>query len=134
MLFPGKILKSNLTALSRNWETLRNYGDVWIVAVQKLTEILRHCTIVLSAVVSIYRLNGMYPSIVYAFREELDDEEYEETREDTLSQLKEFQESLKSVAGGNMSLVDSIGAMNLVHVNIVKHMFRMQLILFCNSV
>eukprot|EP00041_Stephanoeca_diplocostata_P012072 m.201208 g.201208 ORF g.201208 m.201208 type:complete len:194 (+) comp18798_c0_seq5:158-739(+) len=46
-------------------------------------------------------------------REELDDEEYEETREETLSQLKEFQESLKSVAGGNMSLVDSIGAMNL---------------------
>jgi hypothetical protein len=46
-------------------------------------------------------------------REDLDDDEYEETKNDTVEQLKEFQESLVKMAAGNMSLVDEIGAMNL---------------------
>lgn len=45
---------------------------------------------------------------------DLDDDEYEESKEDTVEQLKEFQESLKTAADGDMSLVDSVGAMNLV--------------------
>jgi hypothetical protein len=45
---------------------------------------------------------------------DLDEDEYEEMKADTQEQLKEFQESLKDTAAGNLSLVDSVAAMNLV--------------------
>lgn len=48
------------------------------------------------------------------FREELDDEEYEETKKETLEQLSEFNESLKKLMSGNMTLVDELGGMQLV--------------------
>ena len=52
--------------------------------------------------------------IVIPFRAELEPEEYEETRNETMEQLKEFQVSLNKLAKGNMSLVDDIGSMQLV--------------------
>jgi hypothetical protein len=40
--------------------------------------------------------------------------EYSETKQDTLDQLQELQASLLKMADGNLSLVDSLGAMQLV--------------------
>lgn len=47
-------------------------------------------------------------------REDLEPEEYEETRNETLDQLKDFNESLTKMKGGNMSLVDDVNRMQLV--------------------
>ena len=41
-------------------------------------------------------------------REELDDDEYEETRADTLAQMKEFQVSLSKMMSGDVTLVDKV--------------------------
>lgn len=49
-----------------------------------------------------------------SFREDLDDDEYEETKNETLEQLKEFQESLNHMVEGNLSLVDELNSMQLV--------------------
>ena len=48
------------------------------------------------------------------FREDLDDDEYEETKEETLEQLKDFKESLNKMMAGNMTLVDELNGMQLV--------------------
>lgn len=47
-------------------------------------------------------------------REDLDEEEYEETKKETLEQLKEFNDSLTKMKGGNMTLVDELNRMQLV--------------------
>lgn len=47
-------------------------------------------------------------------REELDPEEYEETKRETLEQLSEFHDSLEKILSGNMTLVDELGGMQLV--------------------
>lgn len=47
-------------------------------------------------------------------REELDEEEYEETKKETLEQLSEFNDSLKKILKGDMTLVDELGGMQLV--------------------
>ncbi|MEQ2185981.1 hypothetical protein GOODEAATRI_024015 [Goodea atripinnis] len=47
-------------------------------------------------------------------REELDEEEYEETKKETLEQLEEFNDSLKKIMTGDMTLVDELGGMQLV--------------------
>lgn len=54
-----------------------------------------------------------FASAVY-FREELDDEEYEETKKETLEQLNEFNDSLKKIVTGDMTLVDELSGMQLV--------------------
>ena len=41
-------------------------------------------------------------------REELDDEEYEETKADTLDQLKEFEKSLKTMSSGKTSVMSDL--------------------------
>lgn len=56
----------------------------------------------------------LLPDVRSTRRADLEDEEYAEMKQDTLEQLKEFQESLTNMAEGNMSLVDEIGAMQLV--------------------
>ena len=48
------------------------------------------------------------------FREELDDAEYEETKGETMEQLREFNESLQRLISGDVTLVDQLGAMQLV--------------------
>jgi hypothetical protein len=44
----------------------------------------------------------------------MEPEEYAEQKEDTLEQLKDFQQHLSSLRSGNLSVVDSFGAMQLV--------------------
>jgi diphthamide synthase (EF-2-diphthine--ammonia ligase) len=48
------------------------------------------------------------------FREDLDEEEYEETKEETLAQLKEFQESLDKATSGDITLEDELTSLKLV--------------------
>jgi hypothetical protein len=47
-------------------------------------------------------------------REELDADEYEETKKETLEQLSEFNDSLKKIMSGNMTLIDELSGMQLV--------------------
>uniref|UniRef100_A0A2K6BBZ5 Protein LZIC n=1 Tax=Macaca nemestrina TaxID=9545 RepID=A0A2K6BBZ5_MACNE len=49
-------------------------------------------------------------------REELDTDEYEETKKETLEQLSEFNDSLKKIMSGNMTLVDELSGMQLAPV------------------
>jgi hypothetical protein len=47
-------------------------------------------------------------------REDLDEEEYEETKSETKEQLKEFNESLSRMQEGDLSLVDDVNRIQLV--------------------
>ncbi|KNC50103.1 LZIC protein [Thecamonas trahens ATCC 50062] len=55
---------------------------------------------------------------------ELDEEEYDEMREETLEQLAEFQETLSSLMEGDMSLVDDLSAMKLAIQAAVSQAFQ----------
>ncbi|XP_057175963.1 protein LZIC [Triplophysa rosa] len=57
-------------------------------------------------------------------REELDEEEYEETKKETLEQLSEFNESLKKLMSGNMTLVDELGGMQLAIQAAISQAFK----------
>lgn len=57
-------------------------------------------------------------------REDLDDDEYEETKQETLDQLKEFQESLKKMVEGNMTLVDQLDGMQLAIQAAISEAFK----------
>jgi hypothetical protein len=46
-------------------------------------------------------------------RDELDEEEYVNTRKETIEQMKEFEVSLKRLVEGNVTLVDSVGTAQL---------------------
>ncbi|KAL0277562.1 UNVERIFIED_CONTAM: hypothetical protein PYX00_004801 [Menopon gallinae] len=46
-------------------------------------------------------------------KDELDQSEYNDTKEETLEQLKEFNERLSKIMSGNMTLVDELGSMQL---------------------
>ncbi|KAF4795549.1 Protein LZIC [Turdus rufiventris] len=46
--------------------------------------------------------------------EELDADEYEETKKETLEQLSEFNDSLKKIMSGDMTLVDELSGMQLM--------------------
>lgn len=50
-------------------------------------------------------------------RADLDPEEYEEAHKDTMEQLNEFQLSLSRMTSGDMTLVDSFNAMQLVRIH-----------------
>ena len=56
-------------------------------------------------------------------RADLDDTEYQEMKSDTLQQLQEFRASLDKMAKGNMTLVDSFGAMQLAMQAAVSEAF-----------
>jgi hypothetical protein len=47
-------------------------------------------------------------------RGDLDQSEYEETKNETMEQLREFNESLSKMISGDMTLVDQLGSMQLV--------------------
>ena len=53
-------------------------------------------------------------NVNFQSRDELSPEEYKEAKEETVEQLKEFNESLQKMMSGNMTLVDDLGAMQLV--------------------
>ena len=56
---------------------------------------------------------------VFVNRNDLDPEEYEETKKETLDQLEEFSQSLSRIVSGNMTLIDDFSAMQLVCLFIV---------------
>jgi len=53
-------------------------------------------------------------TVCFLSREDLEAEEYEETKSETLEQLREFKDSLDNMVGGNLSLVDELNSMQLV--------------------
>ena len=57
--------------------------------------------------------------VFFLFRDDLEDDEYEETKSETLDQLKEFKASLDKMMHGDMSLVDQFNGMQLVRAAIV---------------
>ncbi|MEQ2198343.1 hypothetical protein XENOCAPTIV_011527 [Xenoophorus captivus] len=57
-------------------------------------------------------------------REELDEEEYEETKKETLEQLEEFNDSLKKIMTGDMTLVDELGGMQLAIQAAISQAFK----------
>lgn len=59
---------------------------------------------------------GYFKKKNWCFRDELEDAEYEETKEETMEQLREFNESLQRLISGDVSLVDELGAMQMVNL------------------
>ncbi|XP_066547450.1 protein LZIC [Amia ocellicauda] len=57
-------------------------------------------------------------------REELEEDEYKETKKETLEQLSEFNESLKKIMSGNMTLVDELGGMQLAIQAAISQAFK----------
>ncbi|KAK7094150.1 protein LZIC-like [Littorina saxatilis] len=57
-------------------------------------------------------------------KEDLDDDEYEETKNETLEQLKEFKTSLDKMLEGNLSLVDQLGGMQLAIQAAISSAFK----------
>ncbi|XP_051907796.1 protein LZIC [Hippocampus zosterae] len=57
-------------------------------------------------------------------REELDEEEYEETKKETLEQLSEFNDSLKKIMTGDMTLVDELSGMQLAIQAAISQAFK----------
>ncbi|KJE94059.1 hypothetical protein CAOG_08818 [Capsaspora owczarzaki ATCC 30864] len=55
---------------------------------------------------------------------DLDASEYEETKNETVAQLKEFDASLKKMIAGDMSLVDSLGSMQLAIQAAISNAFK----------
>jgi len=58
------------------------------------------------------------------FRDDMDTEEYEETKNDTLSQLKEFNDSLSKMKEGDLSLVDDFNRMQLAISAAISEAFK----------
>lgn len=56
--------------------------------------------------------------LLFWIRDDLDADEYEETKQETMDQLTEFKESLDNMVGGNLSLVDQLSGMQLVSCQI----------------
>ncbi|CAM5112450.1 unnamed protein product [Natator depressus] len=57
-------------------------------------------------------------------REELDADEYEETKKETLEQLNEFNDSLKKIMSGNMTLIDELSGMQLGYTSSHQPAFK----------
>ena len=57
-------------------------------------------------------------------RDDLDADEYEETKRETLEQLKEFNESLTKMKGGDMTLVDEVNRMQLAIQAAISEAFK----------
>uniref|UniRef100_A0A3P8R8T3 Beta-catenin-interacting ICAT domain-containing protein n=1 Tax=Astatotilapia calliptera TaxID=8154 RepID=A0A3P8R8T3_ASTCA len=57
-------------------------------------------------------------------REDLDEEEYEETKKETLEQLGEFNDSLKKIMSGDMTLVDELSGMQLAIQAAISQAFK----------
>ncbi|XP_023071066.1 protein LZIC [Piliocolobus tephrosceles] len=57
-------------------------------------------------------------------REELDTDEYEETKKETLEQLSEFNDSLKKIMSGNMTLIDELSGMQLAIQAAISQAFK----------
>lgn len=58
------------------------------------------------------------------FRDELEDDEYEETKLETMEQLKEFDESLADLTKGNMTLVSDLNSVQLAIQGAIRQAFK----------
>lgn len=61
---------------------------------------------------------------MFVFRDEMTNEEYEETKRDTLEQLNEFNQSLSKMKEGNLSLIDDLNAMQLAIQATISDAFK----------
>lgn len=57
-------------------------------------------------------------------KDDLDADEYEETKQETMDQLSEFKESLDNMVGGNLSLVDQLSGMQLAIQAAISKAFK----------
>ncbi|CAH1773960.1 unnamed protein product [Owenia fusiformis] len=57
-------------------------------------------------------------------KEDFEEDEYEETKNETLEQLKEFNESLSNMMKGNLSLVDQLNGMQLAIQAAISDAFK----------
>eukprot|EP01101_Sappina_pedata_P009591 TRINITY_DN564_c0_g1_i1.p2 TRINITY_DN564_c0_g1~~TRINITY_DN564_c0_g1_i1.p2 ORF type:complete len:202 (+),score=115.00 TRINITY_DN564_c0_g1_i1:2-607(+) len=57
-------------------------------------------------------------------KDELDDDEYEMTKSDTLDQLKSFQKTLEKMVSGDVTLVDHLGSVQLAIQAAVSNAFK----------
>ncbi|KAL0212309.1 hypothetical protein RCL1_005935 [Eukaryota sp. TZLM3-RCL] len=57
-------------------------------------------------------------------RSELDDEEYEITKADTIEQMREFKKTLDRALAGNLSLVDELGSVQLAIQAAISEAFK----------
>ncbi|XP_044743621.1 protein LZIC-like [Chrysoperla carnea] len=57
-------------------------------------------------------------------KDELDSSEYEEVKQSTIEQLKEFQESLPRIAKGDVSLVSSVAAIQMATQAAISKAFK----------
>lgn len=57
-------------------------------------------------------------------RDDLEEDEFEETKAETLDQLKEFKASLDKMLGGNLSLVDQFNGMQLAIQAAISEAFK----------
>eukprot|EP00112_Aurelia_sp_Birch-Aquarium-sp1_P007881 Seg186.5 transcript_id=Seg186.5/GoldUCD/mRNA.D3Y31 product="Protein LZIC" protein_id=Seg186.5/GoldUCD/D3Y31 len=57
-------------------------------------------------------------------KDDLDEDEYEETKTETLEQLKEFEQTLKKMAAGNVTLVDQLNSMQLAIQAAISEAFK----------
>jgi len=57
-------------------------------------------------------------------KEDLDEDEYNDTKNETIEQLKEFKESLDKMMGGNLSLVDELNSMQLAIQAAISEAFK----------
>lgn len=55
---------------------------------------------------------------------DLDEEEYEETRNETLKQINEFNAYLNKMASGDISLIDDVGKAQLAIQSAIKSAFK----------
>jgi len=57
-------------------------------------------------------------------KDELDNDEYEQTRQETMDQLKEFELSLQKLLEGNITLVSDIGSVQLRIQDAIREAFK----------
>jgi hypothetical protein len=57
-------------------------------------------------------------------REELDDEEYASSRQETMEQLAEFNKTMEKMMAGNMSLVSELGGIQLAIQSAIRSAFK----------
>ena len=58
------------------------------------------------------------------FRGELDDDEYEETKAETMEQLREFEASLEALTAGDMTLVSDLNSVQLAIQGAIREAFN----------
>lgn len=51
-------------------------------------------------------------------------EEYEETKQETMEQLKELNDSLNKLVNGDISLISALGAVQLVRIILTSNTLR----------